>query len=161
MLYRDPPSADAALIAYLLSVVAGVAAFALIVIWLMQPTVIPNGGLAAFEKERRSTPWLALRSSEVDTEQSAIALALQENETQGLRPLASSSQSTQSVASPKPAAVTRAKVADTATRPKPKRVAKVQRREYGPDPRNNPRNAWAYAPNGGFGPFGGFGSWFR
>ena len=169
MLYRDPPTADAALFAYLASVIAGVAAFALVVVWLMQPMVIPNGGLAAFEKERRPTAWLALRSPDIDLDESAVALASKENEKQGLRSVADSNRIAPPTASPKAtASVAPSKVAAAAPRPKAKHVAKVQRRDYGPDPRNAPRdaprNAWAYAPDGARGPFGGysgFGSWFR
>jgi hypothetical protein len=166
MLYRDPPTADAALLGYLASVIAGVAAFALVVVWLMQPAVIPNGGLAAFEQERRPTAWLALRSPDIDPDESAVALASKENEKQGLRSVADGNQVAPPTASPKAtASVTPSKVAAAAPRPKAKPVAKVQRRDYAADARNAPRNAWAYAPDGARGPFGGgfggFGSWFR
>jgi hypothetical protein len=159
MRHQPPPTADTALLAYLISVLAVVAAFALIAVWLMQPTVLPNGGVAAFEKERRSTASTALlarRAPEFDLEQSAIALAKQENEKQGLRPLVAASRLAQSDAPSKASS----KVTDaTPPRPpKPKRVARAHRPDSGPAP----RNAFAYSPSGGYGPFGGgFGSWFR
>jgi hypothetical protein len=157
MRHQPPPTADTALLAYLASVLSIVAAFVLVAVWLMQPTVLPNGGVAAFEKERRSTALLTRRAPEVDVEQSAIALAKQENEKQGLRPLVAASRLAQSDALSKASS----KVAD-ATPPRPpksKRPARVHRPDYGP----SARNAWAYAPpHGGYGPFGGgFGSWFR
>src|SRR5687767_7174787 len=144
MLYRDPPTADAALFVYLASVLSGVAAFALVGLWLTQPTVIANGGLAAFEKER-AKPSVALprRSPDIDLGESAVALALEENEKQGLRSVADSNQVAPPLASPKAASVATSKVADAPPRSKAKvankRVAKAQRRDV--DPRNDPRNA--------------------
>jgi hypothetical protein len=156
MRHQPPPTADTALLAYLVGVLSVVAAFTLVAVWLMQPTVLPNGGVAAFEKERRSTALLARRSPEVDVEQSAIALAKQENEKQGLRPLVAANRLAQSDAPSKAAS---SKVAEATPRPpKSKRPARAHRPDYGP----SARNAWAYAPHGGYGPFGGgFGSWFR
>jgi hypothetical protein len=156
MLHQGPPKADTALLAYLVGVLSVVAAFALVIVWLMQPTVLPNGGVAAFEREQRSTVALARLAPEFDTERSAIALAKQENEKQGLRPLVEVSRLAQSGA-PSNAAST--KVAETTpARPKPKRPARAHRPGYGP----YARNVWAFAPYGGYRPFGGgFGSWFR
>jgi hypothetical protein len=159
MRHQPPPTADAALLAYLISVLSVVAAFTLVAVWLMQPTVLANGGVAAFEKERRSTAstgLLARRGPDFDVEQSAIALAKAENEKQGLRPFVGANRLAQSDALSKASP----KVAD-ATPPRPpksKRVARAHRPDYGPAP----RNAFAYSPSGGYGPFGGgFGSWFR
>jgi hypothetical protein len=165
---HDLPTADGALLAYLLSVIAIVATFALLVSWLLGPKVLTNTGLAGFENERRPRVARVLRPADFDMEQSAVAIASQENEKQGLR--AEARQVAQSSLASKLASTKvgpgASKVAQvTQTRSKPKRVAiRGHRPNYAYVPA--PRNAWAYAPNGGghgsFGGFSGFGGgWFR
>jgi hypothetical protein len=157
MRHQPLPTADTALLAYLVSVLSIVAAFVLVAVWLMQPTVLPNGGVAAFEREKRSPVWLARRGPEFDGEQSAIALAKQENDKQGLRPFAGANRLALSDPLSR-AASSKVAEATPPRPPKPKRPARAHRPDYAP----SARNAWAYAPHGGYGPFGGgFGSWFR
>jgi hypothetical protein len=53
MLRPDQPTADAALLVYLSSVVSLFLGFALFMYWLMQPTVLPDAGLAGFETQKQ------------------------------------------------------------------------------------------------------------
>lgn len=144
----DPPSGDAALLVGLTAVVSAMIGFAALMYGLMQPTVLPNAAFVAGQEKRapiilRATP----QAHSPDVELSAIALALRENEIQGLRPIA--------FAKAEPAAAP----AQTAANPvakaaKPKRVAaKAPRRDVGA----------YYASNwwGGGQSFGGFGGWYR
>jgi hypothetical protein len=147
MVRPDQPTADAALLVYLSSVLSLFLGFALLVCWLMQPTVLPNAGLAGFETQKqRSIVLLASKSPVLDTlldvERSELAFAQQENERQGLKPFAPASA--ESKLAPPPLAKT------VSTAPKTKRVVRVQRQPSEP----------AYASNS-WGHFGGFGGWFR
>lgn len=143
MRHPDQPTADAALLVYLSSVLSLFLGFALSMYWLMQPTVLPNAGLAGFEAQKqRSVVLLASKSPVLDIQRSELAFALQENERQGLEPFALAS------AAPEIAPPPLAKTAPTAA--KTKRVVKVQRRPSEP----------AYASSS-WGHFGGLGGWFR
>jgi len=115
--------------------------------WLMQPTVLPNAGLAGFESQKqRSVVLLASKSPVLDIlpdiQRSELEFALHENERQGLKPFALAS------AEPELASPPLAKTVPTA--PKTKRIVRVQRQPSEP----------AYASNS-WGHFGGFGGWFR
>ena len=143
----DQPTADAALLIYLSSVLSLFLGFALSMYWLMQPTVLPNAGLAGFETQKQRAVVLLASKSPVpdillDIQRSELAFALQENERQGLQPFALAS------AAPGLAAPPPAKTVPTA--PKAKRVVRVQRQPSEP----------AYASNA-WGHFGGFGGWSR
>ena len=147
MRHPDQPTADAALLVYLSSVLSLLLGFALSMYWLMQPTVLPNAGLAGFEAQKqRSVVLLASKSPVLDIlldiQSSELAFALQENERQGLAPFALASAGPE-IAPPPPA-----KTVPTA--PKAKRIVKAQRQPSEP----------AYASNA-WGHFGGLGGWFR
>lgn len=141
------PTADAALLVYLSSVLSLLLGFALLMYWLMQPTVLPNAGLAGFEAQKpRAVVLLASKSPVLDVlldiQRSELAFALQENERQGLKPFALAS------AEPELAPPPRAKTIPAAA--KAKRIVRVRRQPSKP----------AYASNS-WSHFGGFGGWFR
>ena len=152
MPHQAAPSSDTVLLVYLLSVLLFMTAAGVIVYRMTRPTVLPNAGVAAFEREKR-VPVILPPTSWQDVEKSAVEVAARENELQGLLPLTVADQ-TQPYTQPPPKA---ANVA-VARPPKAKRVAKVQGRNNVPDS----RDAWAHAPQGKpFAPFGEFGSWLR
>jgi len=149
MSHQAAPTSDAVLLVYLLSVLLFMAMASMIVYQVTRPTILPNAGIAAFEREKRlpvilpPTPWR-------DVEKSTLEAAAHENELQGLLPVTVADQS-QSRPVPTVATV-------MVARPRAKRVAKVQVRNRVPDG----RDAWAFAPHGR--PFSSsdrFGSWFR
>lgn len=142
MSHSAAPTPDKALLLYLLCVVALMGTVAASVYWLMQPTVLPNAGIAAFDRERRVP--IVLTPIAADNDRIAVATALHENEKQGLQSVASVTP-TAEPATPS-ARVARA----VEPRPKTRRTAKVQRREFA----SRLRNSWAYAPSTSFGPFG-------
>lgn len=124
-------------------------AFAALMVWLTQPTVIPNAPYDLAEAQRR-TPIILRAASAApapDLEQAAIAMATQENQIQGLRPIA--------VAAAEPAPVLPA--AQAAAKPaKPKRaVARAPRREV------ETAFASSWWGGGGHSMFGGGGGWYR
>jgi len=142
----NQPTADAALLVYLSSVLSLFLGFALFMYWLMQPTVLPNAGLAGFETQKQlAVVLLASKSPVLDVllniQRSELAFALQENERQGLEPFALAS------AEPEPAPPP---LATAPTAPKTKRVVRVQRQPSEP----------AYVSNS-WGHFGDLGGWFR
>lgn len=147
----EAPTADNALLGFLLAVLGTVSGVAIFIHWLLQPTVLVNAGVETIANSRPSA--IVLRSSDFDIETSAVALALQENEKQGLRPL------TVAAAKPAPPAVTVAH----APPPKPsvkKRVARSEQHDFGWS--FDRRSTWAFGqPARGHAPFGGFGSWYR
>ena len=145
MLRPDQPTADAALLVYLSSVLSLFLGFALFMYGLMQPTVLPNAGLAGFETQKQRAVVLPASKSPVldvllDIQRSELAFVLQENERQGLEPFASASAELELAPPPL------AKTAPTA--PKTKRVVRVQRQPSEP----------AYVSNS-WGHFGG--GWLR
>jgi hypothetical protein len=150
MLWSNPPSSDSALLVALSAAVSGMIGFGLLMVWMMQPTVLPNVpfDLAGHPQH----PAIVLRATPQtpppDVEQSAIAMAARENEIQGLRPIAMARTDVE----PAP---TQAHAQATAKAAKPKRaVARAPRRDA----------ERAYATNwwgGGHSLFGGFGSWHR
>jgi hypothetical protein len=119
----DQPSADAALLVGLSAAVSGMIAFAILMYWLMQPTVLPNAPYDMAAHGRRAP--IILRASAAtplpDLEQSAVAMAARENERQGLRQLAVAIAERETPP---------AQVVSTAKPAKPKRaVARAPRRE--------------------------------
>jgi hypothetical protein len=147
MVRPDQPTADAALLVYLSSVLSLFLGFALFMYWLMQPTVLPNAGLAGFETQKQRSVVLLASKSPVpdlllDIQRSELAFALQENERQGLEPFALAS------AGPELAAPPLAKAVPTA--PTAKRVVRVQRQPSEPA---HASSSWGHV--------GGFGGWFR
>ena len=152
MSHQVAPTSDTVLLVYLLSVLLFMTTAGVIVYRMTRPTVLPNAGVAAFEREKR-LPVILPATSWQDVEKSAVEVAARENEQQGLLPLTVADQ-TQPYTRPTPKATNVA----VARPPKAKRVAKVQGRNSVPDS----RNAWAYAPHGRpVAPFGEFGSWLR
>ena len=84
----EPPSADRAVLMYLACVVAVLGLFAWTFFTMMQPTVIPNAGLASY---KAPGPTVVLFSYKVDPsgeamERLAIAAAKQDNQDQGIQP---------------------------------------------------------------------------
>src|SRR5262245_2227345 len=157
MPHYKPPTADNALLGFMLAVLSTVACFGLFVYWLLQPTVLVNAGVEAFASKR--TTAAILTSAALDIETPAIALAQKENERQGLRPVALAAAEP-SAARPAPAA---APVAKASVK------KRVVRREPWDDDRSfhrgddwsfHRRSAWA-SDNFGRRSFGGFGNWFR
>jgi hypothetical protein len=148
MLISDPPSSDAPLLAGLSAVVSVMIGFGLAMYSLAQPTVLPNAPFEAAGTARQ--PAIVLRATPktapLDIEQSAIAMAAQENEIQGLRP---------TLAARSEPAPTQAHAQATPKPVKPKRaVARAPRR----DERAYATNWWG----GGQSFFGGFGGgWYR
>lgn len=126
-------------------------AFAALMVWLTQPTVIPNAPYDLAGAERR-TPIILRAASAApapDLEQAAIAMAAQENTIQGLRPIAVAAAEPHTASVP-PAAQVAAKPA------KPKRaVARAPRRETGT------AFASSWWGGGGHSMFGGGGGWYR
>ena len=146
----EPPKADNALLGFLIGVLSLVSIFALCMYWGMQPTVLANAGAAEFEKDKSVAIMLASRPTIDEIEQSEVAAARQENESQGLSSVA--------LASHKPQTDPSAKLAKAPPRTpaKPKRVARVHR----PDPVHSDTmlglsRQWRARS------FGGFGSWYR
>ena len=146
------PTADAPLLAYLLSVLLFMAAAGWVVHSLAQPTVLINAGAASSESEKRAPIALSSLSLQ-DAEQSAADVASRENERQGLQPLAVASAGNQHEPPP-----TTTKVA-AARPPKPKRAVRAPP-HYATPPIWH--DAWAFAPRGnGFRSNDRFGSWWR
>jgi hypothetical protein len=147
----EVPTADNALLGFLLAVLGTVSGVAVFIYWLLQPTVLVNAGVETIAKSRPSA--IILQSSDFDIETSAVAFARQENEKQGLR--------SQSVETEK--RMPQAGTVAQAPPPKPsvrKRVARSEPHEVGWS--FDRRSAWAFGqPARGNAPFGGFGSWFR
>jgi hypothetical protein len=150
-----PPKADAAILAYLAGVTTIFGLFAWAFYALMQPTVLPNAGLANYKEPGPATVFLhKIDTSHEQMESAAIAAAETSNREQGLSPLrayasaapglaASNGAGTKSVAS----------VAKQVKQVKPKRVV---RREPVTDPW---RQNLAFGSNGWFGPGGGRSFW--
>lgn len=83
----EAPRADYALLLYLASVTALLGLFAWSFYALMQPTVVPNLGMANYKEPGRATAFLhRLDSSFEEMERTAIAAALQDNKEQGIEP---------------------------------------------------------------------------
>ena len=85
----ESPSADLVILMYLACVVAVLGFFAWAFFTMMQPTVIPNAGLA---KYKAPGPTVVLFSYKTDPsaeemEVTAIAAAKQDNQDQGIKPL--------------------------------------------------------------------------
>ena len=153
----EPPTADNALLGFMLAVLSTVACLGLFIYWLLQPTVLTNAGAEAVANRRPSTAILSAAAFDIET--SAIALAQQENERQGLRPVA--------LAAAEPSA------SPPATAPAPVAKTSVKKRVVRREPRDDDwssrrrddwswprRSAWA-SDNSGRRSFGGFGDWFR
>jgi hypothetical protein len=155
----EPPTADKALLGYLIGVLSLVSIFAFCMYRAMQPIIIANAGTLAFEsnmgtvglaKDKSALVMLASRPTIDQIEQAELAATLVENKKQGLESVALASHKPQ-----KDPAQKLAKVFPR-TRAKPKRVVRVQR----PDPGPFGQHAWAFGPMGSRS-FGGFGSWYR
>ena len=102
MSHQAAPSSDTVLLVYLLSVLLFMATAGVIVYRMTRPTVLPNAGVAAFEREKRR-PVILPATSWQDVEKSAVEVAARENEQQGLLPLTAADQ-TQPYTRPTPKA---------------------------------------------------------
>ena len=136
MLRNDLPSADVALLTSLATVVALMLAFAAGAYWLTRPMVLPNGGVAAFETEKKRLD-LLVKIDPVANEQAAIRFAEDENARLGI---------TGTVAHAEHQSPPR-----TVEPPKPKRVAKATPKRVPSEPHTR-----LAAPAGHFDIFGGF-----
>ena len=154
------PTSDNILLAYLIGVLLFIGTALGIVYQTTRPTVLPNGGVAAFEREKRVPVTLPLSSSQ-DPEQAAIDVASRENEQQGLSPLTAANQTDKdALLTPRDASIETVRTPNVAaiTASKAKRVAKTQARARVPQG----RDTLAYAPHGRtFSPFGGLDPWLR
>jgi len=157
MSHFEPPTADNALLGFMLAVLSGAACLGFFIYWLLQPTVLTNAGVETFAGKR--THAAILISAAMDIETSAIALAQKENERQGLRPVAlAAAEPSASAPAVAPAPVARASVK--------KRV--VKRERWDDDWSSHRRDDWSFhrrsawsSDNFGRRSFGGFGGWFR
>ena len=139
----DPPKADNALLCFLVGVLSLMSTFALFMYWLVQPTVVHSAGAGALEREASVAFVLVSRSPIVEIEQSEVAAALLENESQGLQSAAAAIYAPRTASTPKPQTVSTPKLAKKSPRtPKPTQVVRTQRPHIGPFP----RDAWAFAP---------------
>jgi hypothetical protein len=158
MSHQATLTSDTVLLAYLVSVLLFIAAVLGIVYQVTRPAVLPNAGVAAFEREKRVPVTLSSPSSQ-DAEQSAVEVALHENEQQRLLPLAVAKQAgNNATLTLRSAGIETARAPNAAAvrPPKVKRVANARARTRVPQA----QDAWAYAPHGRtFAPFGGFDSW--
>jgi hypothetical protein len=147
MLRNDQPSANPIMLVALCAAVGFMVCFGSGMYWVMQPTVLPNAGLAGYEAQMRRTNVLLTAGLGHDSERLAVELADHENDRQGLRSLASK-PARQEPAAPAP-------VAGAPPTPEPKRVATA--------PKRKPLeiHATRSAPPPSFGPFGAFQSLFR
>jgi len=144
----DPPSADAPIVVGLAAAVSGMVGFACFMVWLMQPTVLPNAPFVAGTERYAAVVPRSLPTTVPDVEQSAIAAAARENDLQGFPPIV--------LAMAEPAPVQAQPAPPTEKQAKPKRaVARAPKRNTQPVFASNP---WG----GGHSMFGGFGGgWFR
>lgn len=125
----EAPQADHAILLYLACVTAIVGLFGWSFYALMQPTVVPNLGMANYKQPTRASAFLhKIDDSFEEMERSAIAAAQQDNKEQGLKPTrAFASAERAPAAQPEPSTT----AAKQAKRAPPKRVV---RREPAPDP---------------------------
>lgn len=152
----EPPTADNALLGFMLSVLAAVGCFGLFVYWLLQPTVLVNAGVDGYASKRASAAILTVVAADIET--SAIALAQRENERQGLRPVALAAIQPSAAPAADPAPIAKASVK--------KRV--VRRERWDDDWSSHRRDDWSSNRRSGWGSdnfgrrsSGGFGDWFR
>ena len=129
----EPPTADNALLGFLIGVLSLVSIFALCMYWGTRPTVLSNAGTAVFEKDKSVAIMLASRPTIDEIEQSEVAAARRENESQGLSSIALASHK------PQTDPVQKLAKAPPRTPARPKRVVRVQR----PDPGPFGHHAWA------------------
>src|SRR5262245_23582965 len=80
------PRVDVTILMPLLRVGAGAVVFASILYWMMQPTVLPNPGLAGYHAPTPDPiiPRIASRPIGIDTERAAIDFAKGQNESDGV-----------------------------------------------------------------------------
>jgi hypothetical protein len=135
MLRNNPPTADAALLAFLATAVVLIIVFAAGVYSLTRPMVLPNAGVAGYELEKKR-PDLLAKITSIDHEQAAIRFAEEENARVGITGTVARAQHER----PPPAVEP----------PKTKRVARAPKRAP-----SEPRTRVA-APAGQFDIFGAF-----
>jgi hypothetical protein len=166
----EPPTADNALLGFLLTVLSVVACLGFVAYWLLQPTVLINGGPDGLVSQRIGVSILAAAPPDIETP--AIMLAQLENERQGLRPVAFAAAEPR-VRRSAVAAAPVAKTSANKTSVKKRVVRRERRDDNGSFHRRDDwsaqrrddwsptrRSAWA-SDNFGRRSFGGFGDWFR
>lgn len=132
----EAPRADSAILLYLGCVTAILGLFAWSFYGLMQPTVVPNLGLAKYEYKEPGHATIFSHKISVsmeDMERTAIAAAQHENEDQGIEPLRAVASVERAAANANTANTSSVTlpVAKPPKRAPPKRVA---RREVAPPP---------------------------
>jgi hypothetical protein len=128
------PSADFALLLYLACVTAVLGLFVWSFYGLMQPTTVPNLGLANYKEPRPITVFLhKIDTSMEQMERTAIAAAREDNKEQGIEPLRAFAAAEPALAN---ASAPRAQgaVVPTAKQPKHTKPKQVVRREVALDP---------------------------
>lgn len=135
------PSADFALLLYLACVTAMLGLFAWSFYGLMQPTTVPNLGLANYKEPRPITVFLhKIDTSTEQMERTAIAAAREDNKEQGIEPLRAFAAAEPALANTS-ALRTQSAVVPTAKQPKYTKPKHVVRREVAPEP----WRAWEFA----------------
>jgi hypothetical protein len=134
-------SADLVMLVYLVAVCALMIGFGALSYWFMQPTLLQNAGLAAYQAPARAAILLAVSGEPAnEREQLTLESAKQQNREQGLTPLAA-------LAAEAPVAPAFESKGAAQPKPlKPKRSARVQKRTPHED---DARQAWGFAPGWG------------
>jgi hypothetical protein len=158
MSHQAAPTSDNIMLVYLVSVLLFMATAVWIVYQITRPTVLPNAGVAAFEREKR-VPVTSSPLSSQDAEQLAIEVAIRENEEQGLSPLTVAKQTDKDASlTVRTASIKTLRTPNAAVKPlKVKRVANVKARATIPQGRDALASAYGRA----FAPLDGFDSWPR
>jgi hypothetical protein len=150
--WYEEPKADTALLAYLMCVTAVLGLFAWSFYALMQPTVVPNAGLAQYK-----APASAIFLHRIDTseriENAAVAAAKQANREQGIEPSRAYASAEPALAAP--GALAAKPATSVARQPKQAKPKRVVRREPVRD-----RWGWEFASGGWFGSAGNRSFWF-
>jgi hypothetical protein len=145
--------AEIPLLVYLTCITAVLSLFAYTIYWLVQPTVLPNPGLAAY-KPLVPTFVLQERVEIPEMERKAIAAAEEANVEQGIAPLRAFAAGAQSAASRTP--VAHATISPAPKQAKQKRVVRVQRQQVAQDS----WQSWGFAQRS-YGGWDGFQSGVR
>src|SRR3954466_1292281 len=144
MSHQAAPTSDNIMLVCLVSVLVFMATAVWVVYRITRPTVLPNAGIAAFEREKR-VPVTFSPLSSPDAEQLAIEVAIRENEEQGLSPLTVAKQTDKDASLTLRTASIKT-LPNAAVKPlKVKRVAKVKARATIPQGRDALASAYGRA----------------
>jgi hypothetical protein len=156
----EVPRADLTLLLYLTCVMALLVLFALAIYGLMQPTVIPNAGLAGYKAPGPAALFLHKPDLSSETmERAAIASANADNKDQGIEPLRAFASAEPAHANPADPNTSTATSHDSkhAKKAKPKRAPKQDNfADPGRSPWGSPWQTREYGQrwNGRSGPYG-------